>query len=395
MASLLIRGEAPIKSESKPIGTINDKNIFSTSYRGVDKHLISYDNDDYEQERNVALNNWSVDGVVPLTKEELEAEQVENKKLMKQFTKNILKMDYSNMSVPCSYSEPRSFLERMADFFSFLAGEYLDKAAATTSVEERLKLISIGIVSSLHLYHQNKKPWNPVLGETYVCHYNSGAVLYGEQVSHHPPISNFEIFGKDAAWKIHGQCNFNIDSSMNHFEVIQKGLFVCTFNDGDKYEWEFPNTYVNGVQHGDRFIRVVGKVVVKNNEKAMKAVIRLAPKKDKKLGITDFAHTYIYGGIKKIRGKKEKRTDFINVYRGDYCKQLTMDDQVIWDINAHKAKRPNQDVNDDELLPADSRFRFDRAYLIDKKPMEDADLMKKTIEYAQRREEKLRICVKK
>ncbi|KAI5526939.1 lipid transport [Trichomonas vaginalis G3] len=341
------------------------------------------------------MNNWCVDGVIPLTKEEIEAERVENKKLMKQFTKNILKCDYSNMSVPCSYSEPRSFLERMADFFSFLAGEYLDKAAAATDPEERLKLITISIVSSLHLYHQTKKPWNPVLGETYVCNYGSGAILYGEQVSHHPPISNFELFGKNGSWKVHGQCNFVVDSSMNHFEVKQNGIFECVFPDEDKYQWEFPNTYVHGLQHGDRFIRVVGKIVVKNLEKGLKSVIRLAPKKDKKLGISEFAYSYIYGGIKKIRGKKEKKTDFTKVYRGDYCKQLTLDGQVIWDINNDRAKRPHQDIADEYLLPADSRFRFDRAYLIDKKPMDDADLMKKTIEDAQRREEKLRICVKK
>lgn len=393
--ALINRAEAPLNAELKPLATVEDKNIYTTSYIGVSKHLISYDNDDYAFERNLALNNWSVDGVVPLSKEEIEAERVENKKLMKEFTKKIMKMDYSNMSVPCSYSEPRSFLERMADFFSYLAGEYLDKAAATKDVEERLKLLSIGIVASLHLYHQTKKPWNPVLGETYSCHFPSGATFFAEQTSHHPPISIFEIFGKENAWKVSGRCDFEVDSSMNHFELKQKGLFVCEFTDGDKYEWEFPNTYVHGLQHGDRYIRVVGKIVIKNNEKMMKAVIKLAPKKDKKLGITDFAYTYIYGGIKKIRGKKEKRTDFIKVFRGDYCKNLLMNDQTIWDINNDKAKRPHQDIEDHKLLLSDSRYRYDRAYLIDKKPMEQADLVKKTVEDAQRREEKLRICVKK
>jgi hypothetical protein len=39
------------------------------------------------------------------------------------------------------------------------------------------------------------KPFNPILGETYQSLVN-GTLFYGEQISHHPPISYILIKGR-------------------------------------------------------------------------------------------------------------------------------------------------------------------------------------------------------
>lgn len=391
--SLVQRKQAPVAADAKPIATVEGFPIYNTSYTGVTDHKIPYDNDDYAMERYRAINKWCADGVMPMTKEEQDFEREVDWKMIKKFTKKVFSMDLTHFSFPVAYSEPRSFLERTADLFTFIAGSYADKAAATKAPEERLKLLAIGIAAGFHLYMQPKKPWNPVLGETYVTKWESGATLYGEQTSHHPPISNFEIFGKDNAWKCVAQCNFSIDSGLTEVDVYQKGIFKLEFADGDVYEWEFPDVCVRNLVYGDRIVRVAGKFLIKNPNSNHELICHLAPSKDKKLGIMEFAHTHLYGGIRPL-GTKDKK-EFSHVISGDYCRKITWDNEVVWDIEKDTTKRPIQEIPESELLLSDSRFRMDRAYLIDGKDLDTADIVKESIENAQRREEKLRITVKK
>lgn len=46
------------------------------------------------------------------------------------------------------------------------------------------------------------KPFNPILGETFQGKIN-GLPIYLEQISHHPPISTFLLYGKE--YKMVGQ----------------------------------------------------------------------------------------------------------------------------------------------------------------------------------------------
>ncbi len=49
-----------------------------------------------------------------------------------------------------------------------------------------------------------KKPFNPILGETYQGSLYDGTRLYMEQISHHPPISAWDLEAPDAAWRFTG-----------------------------------------------------------------------------------------------------------------------------------------------------------------------------------------------
>lgn len=81
----------------------------------------------------------------------------------------IFKMDITRFSFPVGYNEPRTFVERATDLFSFLVMEYIDKALEQTNPTDGLSYLAAGIIARFHLYLQQKKPWNPLLGETYVC----------------------------------------------------------------------------------------------------------------------------------------------------------------------------------------------------------------------------------
>ena len=46
-----------------------------------------------------------------------------------------------------------------------------------------------------HVFQSWRKPFNPLLGETYQASQPDGSTVQMEQISHHPPISAFQITG--------------------------------------------------------------------------------------------------------------------------------------------------------------------------------------------------------
>jgi hypothetical protein len=389
--SLLDRKEAPTKADAKVMGTPNGITVKNTSYRNIDPVNLPQRDPDYAYERDRSLNHKCKDGVYPMTPEEQAAEREVSWKLVKQFTKNIFSMNFTNFSFPAAYSEPRSFLERTADIFAFLGDSYIDKCGAETDPDKKLLILAAGIVGGFYIYMQAKKPWNPVLGETYVGGWETGAKIYSEQTSHHPPISDTEIIGKDNKWRCTSHCNFTIDSGMREVDINQNGTFHLEFADGNVYEWEFPIIQVFGIIYGDRIIRIKGPVIIKDLKNNLTCEIQVQPKKDKAKGITESVATTIYAFTYATGEKKPQQRKAII---GDFTDKLVYADtqEEVWNINTNIIKRPIAEAKREEMLPSDSRFRLDRCFLIQGN-QDAADSGKVTIEEAQRREEKLRIKV--
>lgn len=88
-----------------------------------------------------------------------------------------------------------------------------------------------------------------------------------------------------------------------------------------------------------------------------------------------------------IRNKNSKI--YLSKLEGDYSQNIFINGEKYWDINTMLASRPNGEINENEILLPDSRYRLDRYFFIDKET-EYAEVSKKIIEDTQRREEKLR-----
>ncbi len=74
--------------------------------------------------------------------------------------------------------------------------EYLDllvSAANTTDPIDRMKLVVAFAISGLCRQVSFHKPFNPILGETYQSTFANGVEVYCEQISHHPPISSWQV----------------------------------------------------------------------------------------------------------------------------------------------------------------------------------------------------------
>ena len=57
-----------------------------------------------------------------------------------------------------------------------------------------------------------EKPFNPILGETYPGSVD-GCPIYGEQISHHPPISSLLMIGR--GYKIFGNFEAKVHLGIN------------------------------------------------------------------------------------------------------------------------------------------------------------------------------------
>jgi hypothetical protein len=77
----------------------------------------------------------------------------------------------------------------------------LEEAAAATDPVERFKKVMSFAISATVIYIRMDKPFNPILGETYQSLID-GCPVYGEQISHHPPIS--AVFMKGRGYTLHG-----------------------------------------------------------------------------------------------------------------------------------------------------------------------------------------------
>ena len=112
--------------------------------------------------------------------------------ILKTFSKNLLQgKSLTSISFPVQVFEPRSVLQRIAGSFAY-APNYLKKASETKDPLEQIKLVLSFMVAGLHLNITQRKPFNPILGETYQG-FLGDSPIFMEQVCHHPPISYFLV----------------------------------------------------------------------------------------------------------------------------------------------------------------------------------------------------------
>lgn len=426
--TLLNLKEAPNKRSA--VGELQGQKYYIASYNCFPKVELRLKDTDYNRERMVAINCNSKDGVKPMTKDEQEFEKQLNKQMIKKFTMAIFKMDVTKFSFPVGYNEQRTFIERATDLFSFLVTDYIDLALQHTNPAERLAYIATGVIAGFHLYLQQKKPWNPLLGETYVGEWPNGTRMYGEQTCHHPPVSNVQIFPPHENWKINAQFNFGIDPGVTKIIILQKGMTKLELKDGTVIEWEFPNIVATGILTGERVLKINGQFIMHDNKNRLDVVINVNPsksdekhyKKDQndilnmspeeviEMMNNDEKHSKPKNNNKKNKKSKDSpklkvtslqggvkssgKDNFSVLIQGDYCDTVFINSTKVWDIKTNITSRPLKEIPACDLLPSDCRFRIDRGMYIQNR-MDDADKAKNLIEELQRRDYKLRESINK
>ncbi len=86
-------------------------------------------------------------------------------------------------------------------------------------------------MSNSVLYFDIEKTFNPILGETYQGLID-GCPVYGEQTSHHPPISSILLVGR--GYRVHANIEAKVYIHLNSGDGVNEGFYHIEFDDGTK-----------------------------------------------------------------------------------------------------------------------------------------------------------------
>lgn len=213
-------------------------------------------------------------------------------------------MDLTKVTLPTFILERRSLLEMYADFFAhpdlFKGIPDLDDPA------DRMLQVLRWYLSSFHAGRKStvaKKPYNPILGETFQCFFNltddstyrkdennlskEGPIPWGtkedvtfvaEQVSHHPPISAFyaECENKNVCFNAHiwTKSKF-LGLSIGVHMAGTGNVFVSKYD--EEYIMTFPNAYARSIL-GVPWVELGGKTEITCPKTGYNAQIELLTK---------------------------------------------------------------------------------------------------------------------
>ncbi|CAG01146.1 unnamed protein product, partial [Tetraodon nigroviridis] len=176
-------------------------------------------------------------------------------------------MDLSKVVLPTFILEPRSFLDKLADYYYH--ADLLSQAVQEESAYGRMKQVLRWYLSGFYKKPKGlKKPYNPILGETFRCCWlhpktDSCTFYIAEQVSHHPPISAFHVCNRKDGFSISGSILAKSKFYGNSLSAILDGKAKLLFlNRDEEYVITMPYAHCKGILYGTMTLELGGKVTI-------------------------------------------------------------------------------------------------------------------------------------
>ncbi|XP_018621224.1 oxysterol-binding protein-related protein 5 [Scleropages formosus] len=176
-------------------------------------------------------------------------------------------MDLSKVVLPTFILEPRSFLDKLSDYYYH--ADLLSQAVSEESAYCRMKQVLRWYLSGFYKKPKGlKKPYNPILGETFRCCWlhpqtDSCTFYIAEQVSHHPPISAFYVCNKKDGFCINGSILAKSKFYGNSLSAILDGKArLLLLARGEEYVITMPYAHCKGILYGTMTLELGGKVTI-------------------------------------------------------------------------------------------------------------------------------------
>ncbi|XP_019398724.1 PREDICTED: oxysterol-binding protein-related protein 8 isoform X2 [Crocodylus porosus] len=247
----------------------------------------------------------------------------ENKSLIWTLLKQVRPgMDLSKVVLPTFILEPRSFLDKLSDYYYH--ADFLSEAALEENAYNRLKKVVKWYLSGFYKKPQGlKKPYNPILGETFRCMWihprtNSKTFYIAEQVSHHPPISAFYVSNRKDGFCLSGSILAKSKFYGNSLSAILEGEGRLMFlNRGEDYVMTMPYAHCKGILYGTMTLELGGTVNITCEKTGYSATIefRLKPF----LGNSD--------SVNQISGKIKLGKEVLAILEGHWDSEVFISDK--------------------------------------------------------------------
>ena len=181
--------------------------------------------------------------------------------------KSMIGKDMTKMTLPVSFNEPTSLLQRVAEDMEY--ADLLDIAADRPDSTERLVYVA-GFAASEYASTIGRvaKPFNPLLGETYeYVRPDKGYRFFIEQVSHHPPIG--AAYAESARWDYWGESAVRSKFYGKSFDINPLGTWFLRLRPSDGsppelYTWKKVTSSVVGIITGNPTVDNYGTMEIKN-----------------------------------------------------------------------------------------------------------------------------------
>ncbi|XP_061107547.1 oxysterol-binding protein-related protein 8 isoform X2 [Conger conger] len=192
----------------------------------------------------------------------------ENKSLIWTLLKQVRPgMDLSKVVLPTFILEPRSFLDKLSDYYYH--ADFLSEAAVEENPYNRMKKVVKWYLSGFYKKPKGlKKPYNPIIGETFRCMWlhsktSSKTFYISEQVSHHPPVSAFYVSNRKDGFCLSGSILAKSKFYGNSLSAILDGEARLTFlNRGEDYVMNMPYAHCKGILYGTMTLELAGQITI-------------------------------------------------------------------------------------------------------------------------------------
>lgn len=224
----------------------------------------------FQEKKEAILNNEGTYlGYEDGTRKRLKLDEDDRPKIgLWSVLKSMVGKDMTRMTLPVSFNEPSSLLQRVAEDL-----EYSDMVNHAAQIDDStLRMLYVaGFASSSYASTTLRvaKPFNPLLGETYeYARPDKVYRFFTEQVSHHPPIS--ATWTETPKWDFWGESYVDTKFTGRTFNVKHLGLWYLNLRPDQKegeelYTWMKPNNTVIGILVGNPQVDINGDIEVKNH----------------------------------------------------------------------------------------------------------------------------------
>ncbi|KAL8667946.1 MAG: hypothetical protein Q9202_000411 [Teloschistes flavicans] len=180
--------------------------------------------------------------------------------------KSMIGKDMTKMTLPVSFNEPTSLLQRVAEDMEYT--DLLDTAADRMDSTERMVYVAAFAASEYaSTIGRVAKPFNPLLGETYeYVRPDKGYRFFIEQVSHHPPIG--AAWAEAPKWDYYGESAVKSKFYGKSFDINPLGTWFLKLRPAsggeELYTWKKVTSSVIGIITGSPTVDNYGPMEIRN-----------------------------------------------------------------------------------------------------------------------------------
>lgn len=190
--------------------------------------------------------------------------------------KNNIGQDLSRITMPIYLNDPLSMLQKTAEPLEF--AEWLRRANRCADAQLRLCYVLAFHYAAYPLsINRLKKPFNPLLGETFELLLADGTRFVAEQVSHHPPVSAFHAESDD--FVLEGHICLQATVSLSGFQISASGPLRVTLKaHNERYVYARPKSSLHNFIVGQMYIWHSGEAALVNEATGASALLFFKPK---------------------------------------------------------------------------------------------------------------------